>query len=404
MLLSEAILSSSAIPVTVAPLANANDVDDANAPEVVNVPSTIVFSFMLIVDESDESSVVPFTLKALIKTSPVPLGWIERSAFEPLDEIVFVVTAPIVAVPVIVGALIVGDVKTLFVSVCDPVSVVTVESIANVTVLPDPDVSIPVPPVKVIVSESKSIDNAPPESAWKSRSSAVICASTYAFIDCCVAKRVALSLAMLSSSAIPVTVAPEANAKLVDDANAPETVNVPSTIVFSFILIVDESDESNVVPFTLKELNMISPVPLGWIFKSAFDPLDVIEFVVIAPGLIVPVNVPLKVPPLIVGLVNVLFVKVCVAVKPTVAVPPAVDPSCTLKVFKVVSTVISPAAPVKALFCVVFPLLNCSVVGIICSYFLYLLRYSFIMLHFLSLQTLLTLLVPYDHTNPRLEH
>jgi hypothetical protein len=69
-----------------------------------------------------------------------------------------------------------------------------------------------------------------------------------------------------------------------------------------------------------------------------------------------------------------------------------------------VSTVISPAAPVKELFCVVFPLLNCSVVGIICSYFLYLLRYSFIMLHFLSLQTLLTLLVPYDHTNPRLEH
>ena len=37
--------------------------------------------------------------------------------------------------------------------------------------------------------------------------------------------------------------------------------------------------------------------------RSAFDPLDVIEFVVIAPGEIVPVNVPLKVPPLIVGFV-----------------------------------------------------------------------------------------------------
>ena len=45
-----------------------------------------------------------------------------------------------------------------------------------------------------------------------------------------------------------------------------------------------------------------------------------------------------------------------------------------------------------------------GLVTFICSYFLYLLRYSFIMLHFLSLQTLLTLLVPYDHTNPRLEH
>ena len=107
------------------------------------------------------------------------------------------------------------------------------------------------------------------------------------------------------------------------------------------------------MPFTLKELNMISPVPLGWIFKSAFDPLDVIEFVVIAPGLIVPVNVPLKVPPLIVGLVNVLFVKVCVAVKPTVAVPPAVDPSCTLKVFKVVSTVMALFVPISYIYCVI---------------------------------------------------
>ena len=51
---------------------------------------------------------------------------------------------------------------------------------------------------------------------------------------------------------------------------------------------------------------------------SAFDPLDVIEFVVIAPGEIVPVKVPLKVPPLIVGLVKVLFVKVCDAVALTI--------------------------------------------------------------------------------------
>ena len=42
-----------------------------------------------------------------------------------------------------------------------PVKVATVESIATVKVLLDPDVSIPVPPAIVNVSESKSIDNAP---------------------------------------------------------------------------------------------------------------------------------------------------------------------------------------------------------------------------------------------------
>ena len=95
-----------------------------------------------------------------------------------------IVTPSIATSPVIVAALIVGDVKTLLVKVCDPVSVATVESIAKVIVLLDPDVSIPVPPVNVIVSLSRSIDNAPPESAWKSRSSAVSCVSTYALIDC----------------------------------------------------------------------------------------------------------------------------------------------------------------------------------------------------------------------------
>ena len=68
-------------------------------PVTFKLPSIITFSFMLIPVESDESSVVPLTLIPLIITSPVPLGCIERSAFEPLDEIAFVVTAPIVAVP-----------------------------------------------------------------------------------------------------------------------------------------------------------------------------------------------------------------------------------------------------------------------------------------------------------------
>ena len=41
---------------------------------VVNVPVTSTFSARLIAVESDESSVVPFTLNALNTTSPVPLG------------------------------------------------------------------------------------------------------------------------------------------------------------------------------------------------------------------------------------------------------------------------------------------------------------------------------------------
>ena len=46
--------------------------------------------------------------------------------------------------------------------------------------------------------------NAPPESPWKSKSCAVTCESTYALIDCWVASDVALSEAILSSSAIAV--------------------------------------------------------------------------------------------------------------------------------------------------------------------------------------------------------
>ena len=76
------------------------------------------------------------------------------------------------------GVVIVGVVKVLFVSVCVPDRVVMVESIAKVTALPLPLVSIPVPPVNVKVSLSKSILNAPPLSAWKSKSSAVNCVST----------------------------------------------------------------------------------------------------------------------------------------------------------------------------------------------------------------------------------
>jgi hypothetical protein len=71
-----------------------------------------------------------------------------------------------------------------------------------------------------------------------------------------------------------------------------------------------------------------------------------------------------------IGEVRVLLVKVCVAVRLATAKPPAVDPSWTLTTFKSVSTDNSPVAPVNELFCAVVPRLNCTTVGISCSYIL----------------------------------
>jgi ATPase subunit of ABC transporter with duplicated ATPase domains len=62
------------------------------------------------------------------------------------------------------GEVNVAAVNVLLVKVCVPVNVVTVESIEAVTVLPEPTVSIPVPPAMSNVSESRSMLNAPPES------------------------------------------------------------------------------------------------------------------------------------------------------------------------------------------------------------------------------------------------
>ena len=65
----------------------------------------------------------------------------------------------------------------LFVSVSVELSVTTVLSTARVSVVPVADVSIPVPPVTVNESESKSISIVP-ESDIKSKSCAVTCVST----------------------------------------------------------------------------------------------------------------------------------------------------------------------------------------------------------------------------------
>ena len=87
-------------------------------------------------------------------------------------------TVPSIVPPSMSGVFTSGDVRVLLVSVCEPVRVATVESMLKVTSLPEPAVSTPVPPVSNKVSESRSMLNAPPVSAWKSRSCAVTCEST----------------------------------------------------------------------------------------------------------------------------------------------------------------------------------------------------------------------------------
>ena len=66
-----------------------------------------------------------------------------------------------------------GLVNVLLVKVCDPVRVVTVESIAKVAVVPVPLESIPVPPASIKASEFKSTSKLP-ESVCTSKSSALI--------------------------------------------------------------------------------------------------------------------------------------------------------------------------------------------------------------------------------------
>ena len=85
-------------------------VPDVNAPEIVVlpvvvtsavfvVPVILTFSLIVTCDESVLDISVPATCIALIDTAPVPLGWIEISAFDPFDVIEFVVNDPAVRLP-----------------------------------------------------------------------------------------------------------------------------------------------------------------------------------------------------------------------------------------------------------------------------------------------------------------
>ena len=107
------------------------------------------------------------------------------SAVAPSNMILASVRFNAVAVKdVIVGELIVGLVRVLFVKVWVPVKVATVESMLKVIVLPEATLPIPVPPASVSVSPSRSIPIFEPLSAAISKSSCVTVESTYALIDC----------------------------------------------------------------------------------------------------------------------------------------------------------------------------------------------------------------------------
>jgi len=119
--------------------------DEASSAAIVKVaPEAVVF-----IPSPARNSNVPPKL-----TEPA----VELSSVNEIDEFVKLVLP-------MLDKVLLAPLIVLLVRVCVPVKVATVLSMANVTALPEPEVSIPVPPVNVKVSLSKSILNAPPESA-----------------------------------------------------------------------------------------------------------------------------------------------------------------------------------------------------------------------------------------------
>ena len=130
-------------------------------------------------NELATSATVPAVAGNVISTSAVLAAPTRVTPFVPLSvpSSSLILPPTVVLVALITGALIVGAVIVLFVSVCDPVRVATVESMFSVTVwLPATEVK-PVPPAIVRDCESKSTEPVP-ESPAMSKSSAVICVST----------------------------------------------------------------------------------------------------------------------------------------------------------------------------------------------------------------------------------
>ena len=212
----------------------------------------------------------------------------------------------------------------------------------KVTVLPEAALAIPVPPASVSVSSSKSTSILP-ESDVISKSCASIKLSVYALILCCVASFVALLDAILSSSktALPETCVLRTLVLIVGlvkvlFVNVSESANVPklspckaalnsakepvrvlesrSKVLFVNVSVVALPISVSVasgILIVLSPVGSTNAQVVSWL--SALAPsktrgLAADKTVPVTSN--VPVNEPLKVPPLIVGLVNVLFVNV----------------------------------------------------------------------------------------------
>ena len=168
--------------------------------------------------------------------SPVPCGVIVKSAFDPLLAISFVVSDPAVTPPSIVAP---------------PFKLVA--------------------PVIVNVPVALTFLN-PDASALLSTTTALLAATVPSVIPSIFSKSVS------SMSAEPIINEPP-DVIFPDDVIAP-VVTAPVISTASAIVIFVESELSSVVPFILNALMITSPVPLGCMLMSAFEPLLTIELVV----------------------------------------------------------------------------------------------------------------------------
>ena len=202
-----------------------------------SIPSNLLWSAA-----SKGTDATPLMVKASVSSVPSTSTSALKSTFPEAAMVVKLpaagvappITASSIAPPSISGALMSGLVRVLFVSVCEPVSVATVASIATVTLFPEAVESTPVPPKIPRDSESKSMLIVV-EPSVTSRSCAVTCESTYALIDCCVASFVALFEDMSSSSLIPVTVAPSPPIERLAMLLMPSSTLVPSQNTTMFL-------------------------------------------------------------------------------------------------------------------------------------------------------------------------
>ena len=226
------IASASKVPSISASPDISNDVASIS-PEVLNItlspPSTLNIIWLSVAKSISLSESLPIT-KLALTTDVIPVC-AASTANVLFDAIVPPPDKPVPAVSV-------TDVW----SICSLATKLVNASWLPLIViwLPLPAVEIPAPsPAISNVSLSKSIDNAPPLSPWKSRSDAVSWLSTYALIDCCVARWVAESEDMLSSSLIAVPETPVFNTGDVNVlfVSVWEPVNVAYALVTILVLL-----------------------------------------------------------------------------------------------------------------------------------------------------------------------